>query len=160
MDNNKSAGVWAKATDRLPIINGAYYIRIRGKIENTRDVAAFKNNWFFSFEFETAYPKEVEWLDESPVPQSIKEGEQDFGPSVQQSEESTVAMLRSSSANTIINDLKRMRDYFGEHDKHPFEHWAFGFLDCLCKMLNAEQELKKERRKDAAQSDGVDNQKQ
>jgi hypothetical protein len=28
--------------------------------------------------------------------------------------------------------IKKLRDYFGKHDKTPFEHWAYNFLN---KML-------------------------
>jgi len=32
-----------------------------------------------------------------------------------------------------IKELKRIRVYFGEHDKTIFEHWAYSFLDKLIK---------------------------
>lgn len=35
-----------------------------------------------------------------------------------------------------IKDLKRIRNYFGEHDKTQLEHLAYSELDNLLKKLN------------------------
>lgn len=35
-----------------------------------------------------------------------------------------------------INDILKIRNYFGEHDKTPFEHWAYNFLDKLAQESN------------------------
>ncbi|MHB8871653.1 MAG: hypothetical protein ACYC5G_04325 [Candidatus Doudnabacteria bacterium] len=40
-----------------------------------------------------------------------------------------------------ITELKRIRNYFGEHDKTQFEHFAYSFLDNHIKeMLAIQQE--------------------
>lgn len=31
------------------------------------------------------------------------------------------------------DNIKKLREYFGEHDKTPFEHWAFNFFTSLMK---------------------------
>ena len=36
-------------------------------------------------------------------------------------------------------DILKIRNYFGEHDKTPFEHWAYTFLDELAKESNQVQ---------------------
>ena len=34
-----------------------------------------------------------------------------------------------------IDDIRRIRDYFGIHDKTPFEHYAYEVMDRLYKKL-------------------------
>ena len=35
-----------------------------------------------------------------------------------------------------VKDLKRVRNYFGEHDKTLFEHWAYSYLDNILKRIH------------------------
>lgn len=35
----------------------------------------------------------------------------------------------------IIRELKRIRNYFGEHSKTQFEHWAYWYLDRHIKQM-------------------------
>lgn len=44
--------------------------------------------------------------------------------------------VEPKSAGVWVNEIKKIRDYFGEHDKTPFEHWAYRFLDTLGKRLD------------------------
>jgi hypothetical protein len=46
-----------------------------------------------------------------------------------------------TSGNSIEQDLKRIRDYFGENDRTPFEHWAYSFLDKLIKTKHESSPL-------------------
>lgn len=39
------------------------------------------------------------------------------------------------TANNVEEGLKRLRNYFGENDRTPFEHWAFTFLTKLSKSV-------------------------
>jgi hypothetical protein len=39
-----------------------------------------------------------------------------------------------------IDNIRRIRNYFGENDKTLFEHWAYSFLDSI---LNLKEELLK-----------------
>lgn len=41
-----------------------------------------------------------------------------------------------------IKDLKLIRNYFGEHDKTPFEHLAYSELDKLVKKLQQADVIK------------------
>lgn len=36
---------------------------------------------------------------------------------------------QKDEAGLSIDDLKRLRNYFGEHDKTAFEHWAYSILN-------------------------------
>ena len=36
------------------------------------------------------------------------------------------------------SELKKIRNYFGEHDKTGFEHWAYSFLDSFIKAIDEE----------------------
>ncbi len=35
-----------------------------------------------------------------------------------------------------VKALKRVRNYFGEHDKTLFEHWAYSYLDNILKWIH------------------------
>ncbi|NLB82541.1 MAG: hypothetical protein GX800_13250 [Clostridiaceae bacterium] len=35
-----------------------------------------------------------------------------------------------------VKDLKRVRNYFGEHDKTLFEHWAYSYLGNILKRIH------------------------
>lgn len=35
-----------------------------------------------------------------------------------------------------VKDLKKIRNYFGEHDKTLFEHWAYSCLDDVLKRIH------------------------
>lgn len=36
---------------------------------------------------------------------------------------------------TVKDDLKKIRNYFGENDSTAFEHWAYKKLDDVCQLL-------------------------
>ena len=38
-----------------------------------------------------------------------------------------------------VKDLKRVRNYFGEHDKTLFEHWAYSYLDNILKRIHTDR---------------------
>lgn len=38
-----------------------------------------------------------------------------------------------------VKDLKRIRNYFGEHDKTLFEHWAYSYLDNVLKRIHTDR---------------------
>ncbi len=38
-----------------------------------------------------------------------------------------------------VKDLKRVRNYFGEHDKTLFEHWAYLYLDNILKRIRTDR---------------------
>jgi hypothetical protein len=38
-----------------------------------------------------------------------------------------------------VKDLKRIRNYFGEHDKTLFEHWAYSYLDNILKRIHTDR---------------------
>ena len=38
-----------------------------------------------------------------------------------------------------VKDLKRIRNYFGEHDKTIFEHWAYSYLDNILKRIHTDR---------------------
>lgn len=38
-----------------------------------------------------------------------------------------------------VKDLKRIRNYFGEHDKTLFEHCAYSYLDNVLKRINTDR---------------------
>ena len=37
-----------------------------------------------------------------------------------------------------VKDLKRVRNYFGDHDKTLFEHWAYSYLDNILKRIHTD----------------------
>lgn len=41
-----------------------------------------------------------------------------------------------------VADLKRIRAYFGENDKTPFQHLAYAVLDNLIKKINKDESLR------------------
>ena len=38
-----------------------------------------------------------------------------------------------------VKDLKRVRNYFGEHDKTLFEHWVYSYLDNILKRIHTDR---------------------
>ena len=38
-----------------------------------------------------------------------------------------------------VKDLKRVRNYFGEHDKTLFEHWAYSYLGNILKRIHTDR---------------------
>lgn len=36
-------------------------------------------------------------------------------------------------------DLKRIRNYFGQHDKTSFEHWAYAYLDKVLMRIHTDR---------------------
>jgi hypothetical protein len=38
-----------------------------------------------------------------------------------------------------VKDLKRVRNYFGEHDKTLFEQWAYSYLDNILKRIHTDR---------------------
>lgn len=47
---------------------------------------------------------------------------------------SEVSLSLISISDSNKKDLKKVRNYFGEHDRTPFEHFAYGFLDNILKQ--------------------------
>ena len=37
-----------------------------------------------------------------------------------------------------VKDIKRIRNYFGEHDRTLFEHWAYSYLDNILKRIHTD----------------------
>jgi hypothetical protein len=48
-----------------------------------------------------------------------------------------------------LQELKRIQNYFGEHCKTPFEHWAFSFLDGIIKSIDGGVQEYDKRLRDA-----------